>query len=1408
MNEVTIHTFGHLGIFKAIFQALAVLFDPTQTEFFVSSDGMGLGVGATLAAIIALIGSGFNWFDNQKFTPHTAIYGIALYSMFFVPKMNTVWLSDLYTGRTESVQNVPMGVAYLGYAFSTLTLSISEHFEEQYTTSGPISGLAFNSGLISNAGGPGQSFLSPLKVLGFFKRDTFNYFPDHIRYNVAAYFKDCLRKTQEDNPSATNGFNIDDMMQSGDPVTYMYNPVLTGDYWTFYTKPDNSILPIECKDLAADLGGNGAGSIKEMINDDRMMGRFSYTAMSMMNNMESMVSESNNTSQGYNEALNKTHQGLEAILGTTADAQKFMLGAIVRDMAKHGEAFTSLGDEALAEYVTTMTLAVQNSRHLQIIEGEEFLHWSMNAMAALQFLFYALSPIIGIMLVAKGANSFKYFGSYILFGFWVYSWLPVAIAINFWSVGGFMEAFDAQKSGLGGISPEQIDMLIQQGLDAVATGSNLLAMTPLITFALLSTGSAYAMTSLSQAATPQGGASKANDHLTPALSNNAPVSQNQSIGQQASAGSKVAMSTQARQALSQIGISSATTAGVVHSSSQQMMNAAGEKLSATKSKAMNAVHAAGYTKSSGFSASTAKANGVNVNDAYTSGFEAIGMKGITIGKDERAALNKSWGGGMQKMSNAAFKAAIAADTFNGTKAQWDESHGQRFVDAAVSGVSTSQTTTNSSGETSSTQQSLDVKNAVQDVTSAQTEYDKTKQYADTQKRDATEAHSQSQSVGATLDDFHTNAVRSGQLTNSSWGQGEGFFRKAFDSSATQAGLTSKQSDSLWDRYQSNANKQFQNDGRWSADDRNSATAFQSYWNATGSTSTNAKENAVLADTRIEALKMSGGSAMVNAPKSTNFKYGIDKNIGDGSAIVAKAGSEVASNKSDIKDAQNKQNSPHAIKKENMDNLSNSVGKLDSMSPAIFGSSKPSDHYQKSYEQNRNDIAQGEGYNAENFDALTPNQQRSVSQIAAQNTLRGFNNDVMDHVSNRAAAGGGNDLVAKLGDTLSGSGFVEDQSKATDKFRGVNMANRNSGEISQGDFETLNSRFNNHVDGLNSVLDGGSYHKQQVGDLKDRQAEINQQTADGKSKYDNLIHGKEGVPMNTMGSKIEDIYQGNDSDFNSTLPEVQRNNKLDEGFNDLLRRGQQQSDLSPDSFMGVDIPNSSPSSSISKAASTYEGHRENLSPTQAMAQTIYDEGASTSGMSSKVIAETSGIQGVGALVKEFGPGKLGKMVAGSSIKKPNTKDLSQKDAEKATSLYDKSVGALAKRVSALTDGVVDVATAGVAISAYVNNASNHENLIAQNDNAAKSQADKLVLSNVQRTASNVQDMNKDSPEKSIAMMHELEDTLGIERDTSYNIHPTTKNIDVNDEVFLPAMSANRDKSGEVFDTVNSYADKQK
>ena len=78
MDSVVIYTFGHLSIFKAVFQALAVLFDPLQTEFFVSDDGMGLGVGATLAAMVAFIGAGFNWFDTEKFAPHTALYGMLL----------------------------------------------------------------------------------------------------------------------------------------------------------------------------------------------------------------------------------------------------------------------------------------------------------------------------------------------------------------------------------------------------------------------------------------------------------------------------------------------------------------------------------------------------------------------------------------------------------------------------------------------------------------------------------------------------------------------------------------------------------------------------------------------------------------------------------------------------------------------------------------------------------------------------------------------------------------------------------------------------------------------------------------------------------------------------------------------------------------------------------------------------------------------------------------------------------------------------------------------------------------------------------------------------------------------------------------------------------------------------------
>ena len=518
MNLI-IYTFGSPDTFRVVLEALAVLFDPTTSSFFASNDGLGAGSAALFAAILATLGLFSNYVQLNKVATHGPLLGLMLYAVLCIPKVDNVWISDLYTGRTVLVQNVPVGIASIGFALSSITKGMIEQLETQYTVPGNVAGsVDFTSSMSS-----GNGFLSPLKVMYQLRENMFNRIPVHLKSNVTSYMQYCLKQTAEDS-AWPNKYHVDNLTASTDPLTYFLTPALiNANYFAEFYNPVTGNSEIQtCGNLNSTLASNtNLGGIRHYLQDPNGFGKIT-TSFILLSEEASSDKCQNGTCVDDSNSLAQTNAKLSALIAGQNTNSRYMELRFMQDISQQLKGLTDMENMTVANMVSTMTYNLETSRMQEAIEGETFLHFMMTAMNALMYVFYALFPLAMVVMVTKGAQAFTYLGGYLLFGVWIYSWMPVAVTINFTTMASIIEQYTLMAVSHP-LSISTNHTYLTLAMDAISTGSNLLAATPLITLAVVS-GSIFAMTSVaSSAAAPTGAAAAAARQQTPAYGNNTTI---------------------------------------------------------------------------------------------------------------------------------------------------------------------------------------------------------------------------------------------------------------------------------------------------------------------------------------------------------------------------------------------------------------------------------------------------------------------------------------------------------------------------------------------------------------------------------------------------------------------------------------------------------------------------------------------------------------------------------------------------------------------------------------------------------------------------------------------------------------------------------------------------------------------
>ena len=196
-------------------------------------------------------------------------------------------------------------------------------------------------------------------------------------------------------------------------------------------------------------------------------------------------------------------EAISQITASTLQAE-ILFGNVIEKCA------STEGDIACYQAVSLMTEARTHANIDSAGEAGMFQHYGPLAMNVLLFIYVVMTPIIAVVIMAKGIYGWKLVGSYLVFAVWVNSWLPLTMAISYYTQQSYTNKLAEvlsliHASGMKGAvySPTMINAVLDGASDAIATASVFMATVPMLMFAIL-TGSAYGFVHLAQRAAMTG----------------------------------------------------------------------------------------------------------------------------------------------------------------------------------------------------------------------------------------------------------------------------------------------------------------------------------------------------------------------------------------------------------------------------------------------------------------------------------------------------------------------------------------------------------------------------------------------------------------------------------------------------------------------------------------------------------------------------------------------------------------------------------------------------------------------------------------------------------------------------------------------------------------------------------------
>ncbi|MGM8936777.1 conjugal transfer protein TraG N-terminal domain-containing protein [Pseudomonas neustonica] len=483
---------------------------PEFLEIMLNSTAMitGSGRAEDLAKIGALIGvllTAFQAvFQNQAIGFQKPALLVVIYLIFFGP-VATVVIQDTTSTEARVVDNIPIGVAFVGSTLSTVSYGIAQTTEQAMSTPGMTEYGLFSSLYTMSAVRDALRNPTSLDSFNNFGKGSGKNLPLTLNQHVVL----CVA-----NPSEQDVLGIEERQRAS-------NGIAEGSLGAIASFRESQYTPVY-----DGTAGPGVPAMKSCKESSQFL-LTSYAAL-LPDMMQEVLEKgfSSDFKQGRMtngaQLLVSTQQAIDAFGITGKSAQEYAITSSLMTPFNNGRA------DGLAHWHgVRAAAALRDSLNQQEMQwaarGDIFKHYMKPMIAFFEGLLYGITPFMAFALVL-GSFGVSILGKYLILPFTVGLWMPLLSLVNaftLWYAGAQIEpilnSYDPTSSGFALAQVLDIDHAISK---ALGVGGYLAASVPVLALAIVS-GSAY-VTSTLMSNISQGDKFKSED-VTPRLQQSSPA---------------------------------------------------------------------------------------------------------------------------------------------------------------------------------------------------------------------------------------------------------------------------------------------------------------------------------------------------------------------------------------------------------------------------------------------------------------------------------------------------------------------------------------------------------------------------------------------------------------------------------------------------------------------------------------------------------------------------------------------------------------------------------------------------------------------------------------------------------------------------------------------------------------------
>lgn len=423
--EFTIYTLGDVALFRNALNGVAMMFTVAQNgtmDIWASNTGWGLGLGALLGALMALLIMVYNGALKRQLDWRNLLLPLLLYYVLTVPKATVVIMDSYSTSAPSKVDNVPLGLAFPLGIISQITHSATIKLETVFYV--PYDGFT----KITD-----QGYVAPLKLLNAVRYTgiTASGAMPNLQEAVNVAHNICLTN----NPD----WDVNTYQNSIDSLAVFIQALQSPKVQSRYTKVPTAnagFKVLSCTDLGAYIQdgidayitGNNTGLFQMLSNEQLKTSNLKTDAMKIQTGQSGSKQGMPDMSTGQ---IIQTMANMAGADNATIMAfmQQTVLNPTLSAVTECAIDSDPVSQGRCASYYTS----VEQWKEKAAADASGFVAIMRDGQNLLIVLSIILFPIMVVILVLQGQSAMKILGSYILYTVSAFMWLPVAAIINYYT---------------------------------------------------------------------------------------------------------------------------------------------------------------------------------------------------------------------------------------------------------------------------------------------------------------------------------------------------------------------------------------------------------------------------------------------------------------------------------------------------------------------------------------------------------------------------------------------------------------------------------------------------------------------------------------------------------------------------------------------------------------------------------------------------------------------------------------------------------------------------------------------------------------------------------------------------------------------------------------------------------------